>query len=44
MISYIRAFTIGLTDGLSNDHKEHRQALDGFMLVLRGQVKAPRTR
>lgn len=44
MISYIRAFTIGLTDGLSNDHTEHRQALDGFMLVLRGGVNEPTTR
>ena len=44
MISYIRAFTIGLTDGLSNDHREHRQALDGFMLVLRGGVENPTTR
>ena len=41
MISYIRAFTIGLTDGLSSDHREHRLALDGFMLVLRGGVKQP---
>lgn len=44
MISYIRAFTIGLTDGVSNDHKVHRQALDGFMLVLRGGVGKPRRR
>ncbi|MDG2028994.1 MAG: TetR/AcrR family transcriptional regulator [Acidimicrobiales bacterium] len=42
MISYIRAFTIGLTDGLSNDHREHRQALDGFMFVLRGSVADPK--
>ena len=38
VISYIRAFNIGLTDGLSGDHGEHRQAVDGFMLVLRGYV------
>lgn len=38
MLSYIRAFSIGLTDGLSNDHREHRQALDGFMLVLEGRI------
>lgn len=42
MISYIRAFTIGLTDGLSNDNREHRQALDGFMLVLHGKLKPPK--
>lgn len=39
MISFIDAFTIGLTDGLSADHTEHRQAIDGFMLALRGWVK-----
>jgi len=44
MISYIRAFTIGLTDGLSNDHKEHRQALDGFMLVLKGRITNAKSR
>lgn len=38
VLSYIRAFNVGLTDGLSSDHREHRQALDGFMLMLRGYV------
>ena len=44
VLSYIRAFTIGLIDGLSNDHTEHRQALDGFMLILRGDIEAPTRR
>ncbi|MFT5203322.1 MAG: AcrR family transcriptional regulator [Candidatus Aldehydirespiratoraceae bacterium] len=44
VISYIRAFTIGLTDGLSNDHAEHRQALDGFILVLKGGVRDAKAR
>ena len=41
LISLISAFTIGLTDGLSADHTEHRQALDGFMLMLRSYVANP---
>ncbi len=36
IVSYIRAFNVGLTDGLSADVHEHRRAVDGFMLVLRG--------
>lgn len=40
IISYIRAFNVGLTDGLSADATEHRAAVDGFMLVLRGYVDA----
>ena len=39
LISFIRAFNVGLTDGLSADHREHRAAVDGFMLVLRGYVE-----
>ena len=38
IISCIRAFNVGLTDGLSADASEHRAAVDGFMLVLRGHV------
>ena len=38
MLAYIQAFTIGLTDGLSHDQGDHRQALDGFKLVLEGGV------
>ena len=38
VIDFIRAFNIGLTDGLSGDHDEHRQAVDGFLLVLRGYI------
>lgn len=38
VVSYIRAFNVGLTDGLSADPEEHRRAVDGFMLVLRGYV------
>jgi len=38
LISLIRAFNIGLTDGLSADHREHRQAVDGFLLLLGGYV------
>lgn len=38
MVSLISAFTIGLTDGLSGDDAEHRQAVDGFMLAIRGYV------
>ena len=38
LIRYIRAFNVGLTDGLSGDHAQHRQAIDGFLLVLRGYV------
>ena len=34
LISFIRAFNIGLTDGLSADHGEHRHAVDGFLLML----------
>ena len=39
MLAYIEAFTIGLTDGLSHDQRDHRQALDGFKLVLKGGIK-----
>lgn len=39
LISYIRAFNVGLTDGLSGDHREHRAAVDGFLLVLHGFVE-----
>ena len=42
MLSFISAFTIGLTDGLSGDDAEHRQALDGFLPVLRGYVRSTR--
>ena len=38
LISFIRAFNIGLTDGLSADHREHRQAVDGFLLMVGGYV------
>ena len=38
MLAYIQAFTIGLTDGLSHDQRDHRQALDGFKLVLEGGI------
>ena len=38
LISHIRAFNIGLTDGLSGDHEEHRRAVDGFLLVVRAYV------
>jgi AcrR family transcriptional regulator len=43
IISYIRAFNVGLTDGLSSDSSEHRAAVDGFMLVLRGYVEGAAT-
>ena len=42
MLRFIGAFSIGLTDGLSGDHREHRQALDGFLSVLRGYVRSTR--
>ena len=42
VLAYIHAFTIGLTDGLSDDVREHRKALDGFKLVLEGGVSEPR--
>ena len=38
MLAYIEAFTIGLTDGLSHDQRDHRRALDGFKLVLEGGI------
>ena len=38
LISFIRAFNIGLTDGLSADHHEHRRAVDGFLMLLDGYV------
>ena len=38
LISFIRAFNIGLTDGLSADHHEHRHAVDGFLLMIHGYV------
>ncbi len=38
VLGCIRAFNVGLTDGLSGDHREHRAAIDGFMLVLDGYV------
>ncbi len=38
VLAYIEAFTIGLTDGLSHDQRDHRQALDGFKLVLEGRI------
>jgi TetR/AcrR family transcriptional regulator, repressor for uid operon len=38
VLDFIRAFNIGLTDGLSSDHDEHRRAVDGLLLVLRGYV------
>ncbi len=34
----IHAFTIGLTDGLSDDAVEHRNAIEGLKVVLRGMV------
>ena len=39
IVSCIRAFNVGLTDGLSADSREHRAAVDGFMSVLRGYVR-----
>lgn len=44
MIAFIRAFTIGLTDGLSADHTVHRAAVDGLTLVLEGGVSKPKKR
>ena len=38
LISFIRAFNIGLTDGLSADLREHRRAVDGFLLLIDGYV------
>ena len=38
MLAYIEAFTIGLTDGLSHDQRDHRRALGGFKLVLEGGI------
>ena len=38
VINCIRAFNVGLTDGVSDDHREHRLAVDGFLLMLRGYV------
>ncbi len=43
IINFIGAFTIGLTDGLSATPTAHRQALDGFMLVIRGYVDSAAT-
>ena len=43
IVNFIGAFTIGLTDGLSGNPTEHRQALDGFMLVVRGYVSSTAT-
>jgi AcrR family transcriptional regulator len=40
VLNLIRAFNIGLTDGLSGDHDQHRQAVDGLMLALHGMVDA----
>ena len=40
MVRFISAFSVGLTDGLSGDHGQHREALDGFYRVLRGYVRA----
>jgi AcrR family transcriptional regulator len=40
MLRFIGAFSVGLTDGLSADHRHHREALDGFMSVLRGYVQS----
>ena len=42
VITFIRAFNVGLTDGLSGDHREHRQAVDGMMAVLRGERRHSR--
>lgn len=39
LVSFIRAFNVGLTDGLSADHRAHRAAVDGLLLVLRGYVE-----
>ena len=39
VLSCVRAFNVGLTDGLSADQHGHRAAVDGFMLVLRGYVR-----
>ena len=38
VLNHIRAFNIGLTDGLSGDHVAHRQAIDGFLLGVRAYV------
>ena len=38
LISFIRAFNIGLTDGLSAELREHRRAVDGFLLLIDGYV------
>jgi AcrR family transcriptional regulator len=38
VLASIRAFNVGLTDGLSGDDRQHRQAVDGFLLMLRGYV------
>lgn len=41
VIAFIWAFNVGLTDGLSGDHREHRLAVDGMVSVLRGYVATP---
>mgnify|MGYP001825103043 CR=1 FL=1 len=38
MLGLINAFTIGLTDGLSSDDDEHRNAIDGLMLAMSSRV------
>ena len=42
IFSFVQAFTVGLTDGLSNDNAQHRLAIDGMKALLKGKVKPPR--
>lgn len=41
VLSFIQAFTVGLTDGLSHDDAQHRQAIDGLKAALEGKIKSP---
>ena len=38
---FMRIVLIGLTDGETTDHRGHRCAIDGVMLLLRGELVHP---
>ena len=39
--AFVRLALIGLTDGETTDHRGHRCAIDGVMLLLRGELVHP---
>ena len=43
IISFIRAFTIGLIDGMSHDPEQHQLALEGITALLEGRINPPPT-